>query len=133
MDVGYEHEIEEAITMPEGPNEAPSADVGPTRAPEPIRGVSRRRFLGRGSMGVVAAGMLTSIPGLSSMLAGASSEAPAVPGDATVVEGDTAGLSQSVVAHVRDVRNGLIDLHINGSTVNVQNPQLARQIARAAR
>ena len=84
-------------------------------------------------MGVVAAGVLTSIPGLSSMLAGASSEAPAVSGDASAVEGDTAGLSQSVVAHVRDVRNGIIDLHINGSTVNVQNPQLARQIARAAR
>lgn len=127
--------------MPDGPDAAASTDASPDVDPGPAgvdagpragSGVSRRRFLGRGSVGVIAAGVLTSIPGLPSLLSGASSEAPAASGDASMVEGDTAGLGQSVVAHVRDVRNGIIDLHINGATVNVQNPQLAQQIARAA-
>lgn len=106
----------------------------PTHVDAPRRSsLSRRRFLGRGSAGVVAAGVLSSVPGLSSLLTNASSEAPAVSGDAAAVDGEAPQVEQSVVAHVRDVRSGLIDLHINGATVNVQNPQLARSIARAAR
>jgi hypothetical protein len=78
------------------------------------------------------AGVAASIPGLGSLLGEGSADAPALTGDTSAVDGDVAD-SQSVVAHVRDVRAGIIDLHINGATIKVENPQLARAIAQSAR
>lgn len=102
--------------------------------------LSRRRFLGRGAIGVAAAGAMASVPGLGTLLAGGtlvSTEVPEVGGDsagaAQSIGADTSGLAQSVVAHVSDVRNGIIDLHIDGATLSIRNPQLARTIAQAAR
>lgn len=104
--------------------------VAATETAPPRRGMSRRRLLGNGTAGVAAAGILANIPGLGSLFNDAS-EAPAIGGEAAAVEG--ASGPQSVVAHIRDVRNGFIDLHTNGTTINVHDPQLARAIARSAR
>jgi hypothetical protein len=101
--------------------------------------VSRRSFLGKGSIAVAAAGVLSSVPGLSSFFSAAASEAPAgdaaVAGDA-VVAGSEPGavtLSEPLVAHVRDVSSGEISLFNGTREVIVRDPQLAGRLVRAAR
>ena len=86
--------------------------------------VSRRTFLGRGSLAVAAAGVLSTVPGLSGLL-----------GAASVVGADAgaANLSEPLVAHVRDLSTGEISLFNGTQEVIVRNPQLANQLARAAR
>ncbi|HEY5025125.1 MAG TPA: twin-arginine translocation signal domain-containing protein [Acidimicrobiales bacterium] len=97
--------------------------------------VSRRTFLGRGSMAVAAAGVLSSVPGLSSLLTAGETEAPAA--DASVAgagaDAGAADLSEPLVAHVRDLSTGEISLFNGTREVIVRNPQLASQLARAAR
>ncbi len=95
--------------------------------------VSRRTFLGRGSLAVAAAGVLSTVPGLSGLLGAAETEAPAA--DASVVGADAgaANLSEPLVAHVRDLSTGEISLFNGTQEVIVRNPQLANQLARAAR
>jgi hypothetical protein len=96
-----------------------------------MAGVSRRTFLGRGSMAVAAAGVLSSVPGLSGLLSAGETEAPAA--DASVAGADAADLSEPLVAHVRDLSTGEISLFNGTNEVIVRNPQLANQLARAAR
>ncbi|HTT85910.1 MAG TPA: hypothetical protein VMF60_00960 [Acidimicrobiales bacterium] len=94
--------------------------------------MSRRTFLGRGSLAVAAAGVLSSVPGLTSLLGAADSEAPAA--DATVAGADAgATLSDPLVAHVRDLSTGEISLFNGTREVVVRDPQLAGRLARAAR
>jgi hypothetical protein len=100
-----------------------------------MAGVSRRTFLGRGSIAVAAAGVLSSVPGLSGLLSAGETEAPAA--DASVVGGDAgagaANLSDPLVAHVRDLSTGEISVFNGTREVIVRNPQLASQLARAVR
>jgi len=95
--------------------------------------VSRRAFLGRGSLAVAAAGVLSTVPGLSGLLGVAETEGPAA--DASVAGADAGGanLSEPLVAHVRDLSTGEISLFNGTQEVVVRNPQLANQLARAAR
>ncbi len=95
-----------------------------------MAGVSRRTFLGRGSMAVAAAGVLSSVPGLSGLLSAGETEAPAA--DASVAgDAGAADLSEPLVAHVRDLSTGEISLFNGTREVIVRNPQLASQLARA--
>ncbi len=100
-----------------------------------MAGVSRRTFLGRGSLAVAAAGVLSTVPGLSGLLGAAETEGPAA--DASVAGADAgagaANLSEPLVAHVRDLSTGEISLFNGTQEVIVRNPQLASQLARAAR
>ena len=82
-------------------------------------------------MAVAAAGVLSSVPGLSSLLGAAESEAPAA--DATVAGTDAgaASLSDPLVAHVRDLSTGEISLFNGTREVIVRDPQLANRLARA--
>ncbi|MDQ6784821.1 MAG: twin-arginine translocation signal domain-containing protein [Actinomycetota bacterium] len=91
-------------------------------------GLSRRRFIGRGSLGVAAAGVLGSVPALPSFL---SSSAPEASGDAGAATADASAVEQTIVAHVHDINAGEISLYIKGQTISVRDPQLARTIARA--
>lgn len=93
--------------------------------------LSRRSFVGRSSVGVAAAGVLATVPGLPSWLASSGPEASTAAGDANVVASDATVAEQSIVAQVNNVSTGDISLHINGTTVAVRDPQLARHIARA--
>jgi hypothetical protein len=95
--------------------------------------VSRRTFLGRGSMAVAAAGVLSSIPGLSSLITAGETEAPAADASVAGADAGAADLSEPLVAHVRDLSTGEISLFNGTREVIVQNPQLANQLARAAR
>jgi hypothetical protein len=94
--------------------------------------VSRRSFLGRSSLAVAAAGVLSSVPGLSSLLGATESDLPA--GDAAVAGTDeSAALTHPLVAHVRDVSTGEISLFNGTREIVVRDPQLAGRLVRAAR
>ena len=98
-----------------------------------MAGVSRRTFLGRGSLAVAAAGVLSSVPGLSGLIGAAETEAPTA--DATVAgtDGAAASLTDPLVAHVRDISTGEISLFNGTREVIVRDPQLANRLLRAAR
>jgi hypothetical protein len=97
-----------------------------------MAGVSRRTFLGKGSLAVAAAGVLSSVPGLSGLLGAAETEAPAA--DASVAgDAGAANLSEPLVAHVRDASTGEISLFNGTREVIVRDPQLAGRLVRAAR
>ena len=98
-----------------------------------MAGVTRRTFLGRGSMAVAAAGVLSSVPGLSSLLGAGDAEAPAADASIAGADAGAANLSEPLVAHVRDLSTGEISLFNGTREIIVRNPQLASQLARAAR
>ncbi|MDQ6837748.1 MAG: twin-arginine translocation signal domain-containing protein [Actinomycetota bacterium] len=93
--------------------------------------LSRRSFVGRGSIGVAVAGVLASVPGLPSWLASSSPEVSGAAGDANVAASEGSGAGQAIMAQVNNVSTGDISLHINGATHVLRDPQLARNIARA--
>jgi 3-oxoacyl-ACP reductase-like protein len=100
-------------------------------------GVTRRTFLGRGSLAVAAAGVLSSVPGLSGLIGAGETEAPAA--DASVAGADAgagagaANLTEPLVAHVRDLSTGEMSLFNGTREVIVRDPQLANRLLRAAR
>ena len=95
--------------------------------------VTRRAFLGRGSLAVAAAGLLSSVPGLSALVGSAASDGGAVDGAAGEIETGTASLTEPLVAHVRDLSSGEISLYNGTREVIVRDPQLAGRLLRAAR
>ena len=111
--------------------EVATPDPGSDVDAEPKSRLSRRRFMGRGSLGVAAAGVVASVPGLGSWLASSAPETSAVAGDTSAAAGDASGEEQAIVAQVHNVSTGDISLHINGATFPLRDPQLARTIARA--
>ena len=115
-------DTEAAVSDPEGDG---------SEEAKPTSGLSRRRFLGRGSLGVAAAGVLSSVPGLGTWLASSAPETSAAAGDTNAAASDASGAEQAIVAQVHNVSTGDISLHINGATIPMRNPQLARTIARA--
>ena len=98
-----------------------------------MAGVSRRTFLGRGSLAVAAAGVLSTVPGLSGLITATETEGPAA--DTSVAGADTeaASLSEPLVAHVRDASTGEISLFNGAREIVVRDPQLAGRLVRAAR
>jgi len=96
-----------------------------------MAGVSRRTFLGRGSLAVAAAGVLSAVPGLSGLIGAAETEGPAA--DATVADGTAASLTEPLVAHVRDISTGEISVFNGTREVILRDPQLANRLLRAAR
>ena len=106
--------------------------------PEPLvasdsGGLSRRRFLHHGSLTAAAIAAVGTVPGLSGLLAGTASEAPAVDDGVTGAEGDAGALSEPLVAHVKDVSTGEISLFQGEREITVRSPALARSLMSAAR
>jgi len=95
--------------------------------------LSRRKFLRNGSLTAATVAVASSIPGLSGLLAGSASEAPAVESGVDDVEDDAGGLSDPLVAQVKDVRTGEISLFQGEREVVVHSPALARTLMSAAR
>ncbi|HXQ90112.1 MAG TPA: hypothetical protein VN768_01070 [Acidimicrobiales bacterium] len=95
--------------------------------------MSRRTFLGRGSLAIVGAGLLSSVPGMSGLLGAAETEAPAADASVAGADAGAANLSEPLVAQVRDVSTGEISLFNGTREVIVRDPQLAGQLARAIR
>jgi hypothetical protein len=98
-----------------------------------FRDLSRRTFLRRGTVAAAALGVVSSVPGLSGLLAGSASEAPAVESGAAQAEGSVGNLAEPLLAHVKDVNTGEISLFHGETEVVVRDPALARRLMSAAR
>ena len=84
--------------------------------------LSRRRML-RGAMAVGAAGVIGAVA-----VEGFTTSSSA----ATDAKSAPAGPSQPLVAHVRDVSTGDVELFVGTRLVRFRDPQLAARLAQAA-
>ena len=91
---------------------------------------NRRDFLKTGSMAVVAAGVVTALPVLPAV-AGAAK--PRVKAPTGAPEGPASPLTEPLVARVRDVNTGEIDLFVGEQHIVTRDRALAAALARAAR
>ena len=92
--------------------------------------LSRRMFLKKGSLTVAAAGVAAALPAglLEATEAGAgaaSTSAPELP--------EGAALTEPIVAHVRDLASGEINLYVGTHEVSVRDPGLAARLFHAAK
>jgi hypothetical protein len=90
--------------------------------------VNRRDFLIRGSAAVAAVGAGTLVSGLPAS-AGAETPGPSTDDQTDLPPGDTA---LPLVARVRDVRTGEMDLFLGEHEVACRDPQLAARLFKAA-
>jgi Ubiquitinol-cytochrome C reductase Fe-S subunit TAT signal len=90
--------------------------------------VNRRDFLIRGSAAVAAVGAGTLVPGLTTS-AGASQPNEESPEETELPAGDEA---LPLVARIRDVRTGEIDLFFGEHEVSYRDPKLAARLFNAA-
>jgi hypothetical protein len=100
-----------------------------------MKAFERRLFLTRGSMAVAAAGVVASSPGLVSGLITAEDEAPeaaSVMSEATVA-GESAVMTDPLVAHVRDLATGEIGVFSGMQEVVFHDPTLAARLFDATR
>jgi hypothetical protein len=100
----------------------------------PVHAFSRRFFIKSGSAAVIAAGAISSIPGLPAAVGVLDTQGP---GDADAAEGAVAGsesavMSEPLVAHVRDLATGEIGLFSGTREITVLDPQLAARLIRAS-
>jgi hypothetical protein len=96
--------------------------------------VSRRLFLRNSGLAVATAGVVSQVPGLSSLVGAAGADAPAAT-DAAVAGTDeeAATMTEPLVAHVRDLSTGEIGIFNGTREVIYRNPQMAAQLFRAVR
>jgi len=95
--------------------------------------LSRRTFLRRGTFTAATVAVASSVPGLSTLVAGTTADAPAVDADVSDAAGDGGALTEPLVAHVKDLDSGEISLFQGEREVVVRSPALARSLASAAR
>jgi hypothetical protein len=95
--------------------------------------LSRRAFLLRGTVAAAAVGVAGSVPGLSGLLAGSASEAPALETGAGEAEVEAGTLSQPLVAQVKDLNTGEISLFHGEQEIVIRNPAMARSLFAATR
>ena len=95
--------------------------------------LSRRRFLRNGSFTAATVAAVGTVPGLSGLLAGSAPDAPAVDEGISDVEADAGGLSEPLIAHVKDLQTGEISLFQGEREITVRSPTLARSLMSAAR
>jgi hypothetical protein len=89
---------------------------------------SRRQFLKRSSAVAAAAGVAAAVPATAAKALTASGSAekePRLPEDASV--------DVPVVAHVRDVRKGLVSLYTGEREITIKNRRLAAALYHASR
>jgi len=89
--------------------------------------LSRRAFLKRGSLAVTMAGVAATLPAglLEAGETGAGSASAELP--------EGAALTEPIVAHVRDLAAGDINLYVGTREVAVHDPHLAARLFNAAR
>jgi hypothetical protein len=114
-----------------------ATDDPDSKPPKPgelrLSALSRRAFLWRTTLTAAAVGVAGSVPGLSSLIAGGTAEAPVVEDSVVGAEGDAAGLSDPLVAHVTDLSTGEISLYQGEREVVIRDAGLARRLAASAR
>jgi hypothetical protein len=95
--------------------------------------LSRRTFLRRGTFTAAAVAVASSVPGMSALVAGTTANAPTVEAGVDDVEDDAGGLSEPLIAQVKDVTTGEMSLFQGEREVVVHIPDLARSLMSAAR
>jgi hypothetical protein len=99
-----------------------------------MHGFSRRWFLKTGSAAVVAAGAISTLPGLPSAVGALETQGPADAEATLSAEADaSSALEEPLVAHVRDLSTGEIGLFSGTREITILDPQLAARLLRAAR
>ena len=89
---------------------------------------SRRQFLKRGTAVAAAAGVAATVPASAAkafVSQGSTEREPRLPDDASV--------DVPVVAHVRDVRKGLVSLYTGEREITIKNRRLAAALYHATR
>ena len=109
-------------------NEDNVSQLGALRA-----GLSRRNFLRRGTFTAAAVAVASSVPGLSTLVATTSADAPAVDTGVSDAAEDGGPLTEPLVAQVKDLGTGEISLFQGEREVVVHSPALARSLLSAAR
>ena len=89
---------------------------------------SRRTFLKRSSAVAAAAGVVAAVPASA---AKALTNNPTKEKEAEPMLPDDASVDVPVVAHVRDVRKGLVTLYTGESEINIKNRRLAAALYHA--
>lgn len=94
-----------------------------------VSGLSRRLFLTKSSLTVVAAGVVSAMPALPSVVTSAEAEAPAA--EAEVGEGES--LAAPLVAHVKNLQTGEVSLYSGEREINILDRGLAARLFNAAK
>ena len=95
--------------------------------------LSRRNFLRRGTFTAAAVAVASSVPGISTLVAGTAADAPALDTGVSDAADDSGDLTEPLVAQVKDLNTGEISLFQGEREVVVHSPALARTLASAAR
>ena len=97
-------------------------------------GLSRRMFLTRGSMAVAMAGVASSLPLLAEVGSGPPASEAASEVAATASElPEGSQMAEDLVAHVRDLGTGEINLFFGERQITLNDPGLARALFQATR
>jgi Ubiquitinol-cytochrome C reductase Fe-S subunit TAT signal len=91
--------------------------------------VNRRDFLIRGSAAVAAVGAGTLVPGLPTSAGASENQGHSPDSETELPQGDEA---LPLVARIRDVRTGEIDLFFGEHEVSYRDPKLAARLFKAA-
>lgn len=90
--------------------------------------ISRRTFLIRGSLGAAAAAVASALPGLPSIATTAAEDAPAGEDGAAVVTEDLPLTSETVIAHVTDLRSGQLSVFVGEQEFTVVDRALTSRL-----
>jgi hypothetical protein len=111
---------------PSEPSE-PSEPDGPDEVRRSA--LSRRLFLTRSSMTVVAAGVVSALPALPAVVTAAESEAPAAEGEV----GEGASLTEPIFAQVKNLQTGEMSLYNGEREISILDRGLAARLFNAAK
>jgi hypothetical protein len=114
----------------DGPDSA-TGDCGPEGL-QPD-GISRRRFIHRGTLTAAAVGVVTSVPGWSGLLTSSVAAAPAAEEDVGQVDGDVGAVAPPLLAHVKDLSTGEISVFQGEREVIIRDAAVANRLFSAAR
>jgi hypothetical protein len=96
-------------------------------------GLSRRTFLRRGTFTAAAVAVASSVPGISTLVATGTAEAPAADTGISDAADESGALTEPLIAQVKDPSTGEISLFQGEREVVVHSPALARGLLSAAR
>jgi hypothetical protein len=112
------------------PRAEASSGVGGTEQSETVMsGLSRRLFLTKSSLTVVAAGVVSAVPALPSTVNAAEAEAP----EAESAISDTEALSGPLIAHVKDLQTGEVSVYSGEREFTLIDRGLAARLFNAAK
>jgi hypothetical protein len=109
------------------PHPSDTAEVQAEPEETMVSGLSRRLFLTRSSLTVVAAGVASAIPVLPSVVTSAEAEAPAAEEEIT----ETESLAAPLVAHVKNLQTGELSLYSGEREINILDRGLAARLFNA--